>query len=315
METNYLDMLMNDHSIIEKALILLEKEAERGEKLNATTVKTLLDFLWSYGEQCHNQKEEKVYFPLLLRKGLPPQGPIGVMLQEHEMERNYIDKLIEFTTIREETGKMPEGFNSMLAEYSELTKNHIWKENDILYPMGKRLITSSDEQMLVNEFLNIEKGSVGEGGYSRFSTLINTLEKQSGAMINLLLGLPIEVVTNMLDVLPIELSFVDADDRVRYFNKLNEKKIFPRTLSVIGRTVQQCHPQKSVHLVNQIISEMKAGTREQASFWINFGESFLHIAYFAVRGENKDYQGVIEMVQDVKPYRDLEGEKRLLGED
>ncbi len=109
-----------------------------------------------------------------------------------------------------------------------------------------------------------------------------------------------------------ELSYVDENDIVRYNSKQDEKKVFTRSLSVIGRTVQQCHPPKSVHLVNQILTEMKAGTRDSAEFWINFGEMFVHISYFAVRGEGGVYQGCVEMVHDVKHYRDLEGQKRLI---
>lgn len=163
--------------------------------------------------------------------------------------------------------------------------------------------------------MKIEKETVGEGSYPRYVRLINTVEKQSGEKINLLSSVSTEVLTNMLDVLPVELSFVDENDRVTYFNKLEEKKIFPRTLSVIGRTVQQCHPQKSVHLVNQILEEMKAGKREKASFWINFESMFVHISYFAVRSHDGTYEGCVEMVHDIKPYRELEGEKRLLDLD
>ena len=86
------------------------------------------------------------------------------------------------------------------------------------------------------------------------------------------------------------------------------------TLSVIGRTVQQCHPQKSVHLVNQIIEEMRAGKRDVATFWINFENKYVHISYYAVRNNSGEYQGCVEMVHDIKPYREIEGEKRLLDE-
>jgi len=311
---NYLDLLMNDHQLIEKALVLLEKEADKNHKLNQKIAVSLLDFLWEYGDQCHNAKEEKAYFPLLLQKGLPPQGPIAVMLQEHIDERKYINMLKGYLDEKEKTGKLPAEFHTALSTYIELTKGHIWKENDILYPMGRRILDDNDDLLLCAEFKKIEKETAGEGAYNRYFAFMNVIEKQVGEKINLLSSVSTDVLTNMLDALPVELSFVDVDDRVRYFNKLEEKKIFPRTLSVVGRTVQQCHPQKSVHLVNQILEEMKAGTREKASFWINFQEQFIHISYFAVRDEIGTYQGCVEMVQDIKPYRDLEGEKRLLDE-
>ncbi len=316
MNNNYLDVLTNDHLLIEKALLLLEKESKKAEKMNVSMVKTLIEFLDEYGDKCHNMKEEKIYFPLLLERGLPPQGPIGVMLQEHQMEREFLDKLKEtINDIEKDSStslRMTNEFANSVAGYEELTKSHIWKENDILYPMGKHVITHDDETYLYNEFIKIESETAGAGAYERYVVQINTFEKQTGQRIDLLSAISTEIMTNMLDSIPVELSFVDADDRVRYFNKIYEKKIFTRTLSVIGRTVQQCHPQKSVHLVTQIIEEMKAGKRDEASFWINFESMFVHISYYAVRNENGEYQGVVEMVHDVKPYRELEGEKRLL---
>jgi uncharacterized protein len=315
MAQNYFDTLLNDHQLIEKGLNLLEKQVEKGEKLDTNITKAVLEFLWDFGEKCHNMREEKIYFPLLIDRGIPPMGPIMVMLKEHEIEREDIAILKDMITQFEDTKILPENFKSTAMDYLNLTKEHIWKENDILYPMGKRVIQPEDEAYLEVEFLKIEKNSVGEGGYNRFFILVNTLEKQAGERVNLISSLPHEMITNMLDAIPVELSFVDADDRVRYFNKLYEKKIFTRSLSVVGRTVQQCHPAKSVHLVNQILAEMKAGTRDKASFWIDFETMFVHISYFAVRDESGNYQGCVEMVHDIKPYRDLEGQKRLLDEE
>jgi hypothetical protein len=309
---NYLDILINDHALIERALVMLEKQAELHEKLNPNITMTLVDFLLEYGDTCHNMKEENVYFPLLLNKGMPPMGPIGVMLEEHKGEREYLDKLKQMLTERIETGLLNQNFDVVLKEYSALTKGHIWKENDILYPMGKRFITPDDEIILERQFNAITESMYGPDGFNRNVRLISSLENQSGGRVNMLASLNLDVIQNMIDVLPVELSFVDENDIVQYYSKQDEKKIFTRSLSVIGRTVQQCHPPKSVHLVNKILTEMKSGTRESADFWINFGEMFVHISYFAVRGEGGVYQGCVEMVHDVKPYRELEGEKRLV---
>ncbi len=312
MNPDYLNQLINDHAVIEKALVLLEKQAERSDGMNLQIARALIDVIWEFGEQCHNQREEQIYFPFLLKKGMPPQGPIGVMLQEHQSEREYIAQIkIMFDTFEREK-KLPERFQRVVAEYADLTKNHIWKENDILYPMGRRMISPDDEKHLMQEFLRLEKETIGEGGFLRYQTLVNSLEKQAEGRIDLLASLPTSVVTRMLDALPIELSFVDENDRVRYFNKVDEEKIFTRSLSVVGRLVQQCHPQKSVHLVNQILKEMKAGNREKATFWINFNDMFVHISYYAVRDTDGTYLGCAEMVHDIKPYRELTGEKRLL---
>ena len=314
MEKNYLDLLMDDHALIERTLILLQKELENSDNINLSTVKTLIEVLWIYGETCHNMKEEKVYFPLLMERGLPEGGPVSVMLSEHQQERDYLKMFEMNIQTKEEGGNLPENFFNEINAYIELTKGHIWKENDILYPMGNRILSASDNSYLINGFHSIEKEAIGEGAYIRYFTLVSAIEKKAGGKPNFLESLPLDILNNMLDAIPVEISYVDSDDRVRYFNKLEQKKIFARTLSVIGRTVQQCHPQHSVHLVNKILEEMKAGTRDKASFWINFEEMFVYIAYFAVRDENGIYQGCVEIVQDVKPFRELEGDKRLLDE-
>jgi len=312
MNPDYLNQLINDHAVIEKALVLLEKQAKRGDEMNLQIGRALIDIIYEFGEKCHNQREEQIYFPFLLEHGLPPQGPVAIMLQEHQSERDYIEKIKLMFDEFEKEKKLPDEFQSLVEAYTDLTKNHIWKENDILYPMGRRIISEEDGEHLMKEFLKLEKETIGEGGFLRFQTLVNSLEKQAEGRIDLLASIPTSTLTNILDSLPIELSFVDKDDRVLYFNKVDEEKIFTRSLSVVGRLVQQCHPQKSVHLVNQILKEMKAGNREKATFWLNFNEMFVHISYFAVRDTQGNYEGCVEVVQDIKPYRDLGGEKRLL---
>jgi len=118
------------------------------------------------------------------------------------------------------------------------------------------------------------------------------------------------VLGRVLDALPFEFSYVDADDRVRLFNK-NGDRIFPRPPGVIGRRVQDCHPSKSVHRVQQILDEMKAEQRDSAEFWIDLKDRKIHIRYFAVR-ENGEYMGCLEVSQDITEIQKIKGEKRLL---
>jgi len=115
----------------------------------------------------------------------------------------------------------------------------------------------------------------------------------------------------ILNTLPVDITFVDKEDRVRYFNKLGER-IFARTKAVIRRKVQKCHPQKSVHVVNKILDSFKSGKKDAAEFWIPKGDRLVHIRYFAVRGENGKYLGTMEVTQDIADLKKIEGEKRLL---
>lgn len=115
----------------------------------------------------------------------------------------------------------------------------------------------------------------------------------------------------ILDTLPVDITFVDREDTVRYFNQSGER-VFPRTRAVIGRKVQQCHPEKSIHIVNRILDDFRAGRRDVAEFWIELKERLIHIRYFPVRDKEREYLGTLEVTQDITDIKKLEGEKRLL---
>lgn len=115
----------------------------------------------------------------------------------------------------------------------------------------------------------------------------------------------------ILNILPIEISFIDKNDVVKYFNK-NGDRIFPRPRSVIGKKVQKCHPLKSLKKVVQIIDAFKSGKKDSAEFWIDFNGMKLYIRYFPVRNDKGDYLGTIEISQNITGLNKLEGEKRLV---
>jgi len=120
-----------------------------------------------------------------------------------------------------------------------------------------------------------------------------------------------EEIEAILNALPVDISFVDANDAVKYFNKA-EKRIFVRTKAVIGRKVQICHPQKSVHIVNKILEAFKTGKKDVAEFWITMNNRLIHIRYFAVRNKNGKYLGTMEVTQDLTDIKKIEGQKKLL---
>ncbi len=114
----------------------------------------------------------------------------------------------------------------------------------------------------------------------------------------------------MLTALPVDISFVDENDEVRYYSE--GERIFPRTPGVIGRKVQNCHPPASVHKVQEIVDVFRAGEKDVAEFWIEMAGKFLHIRYFALRDADGTYRGTVEMVQDATHVRALEGQRRLV---
>jgi PAS domain S-box-containing protein len=120
-----------------------------------------------------------------------------------------------------------------------------------------------------------------------------------------------EVIEAMLDAMPVEISFVDESDEVKYFNK-NGDRIFPRPRNIVGKKVQQCHPPKSVHKVLQILEAFKKGKKDVAEFWINLKGRQIYIRYFPVRDKDGKYLGTLEVSQDITDIKKIEGEKRLL---
>jgi PAS domain S-box-containing protein len=124
-------------------------------------------------------------------------------------------------------------------------------------------------------------------------------------------NLNMEQLEGILEAIPVEISFVDENDLVRFWNK-HETRIFKRPVSVVGKSVQNCHPKSSVDKVNQILLDFKSGKRNSAEFWINLGERKVYIRYFAVRDKAGRYLGTLEATQDITEIKRIEGEKRLL---
>ncbi|MGA9325254.1 MAG: PAS domain-containing protein [Salegentibacter sp.] len=124
----------------------------------------------------------------------------------------------------------------------------------------------------------------------------------------------VDQVNLLLKTMPLDLTYVDENDRVIFYNR-GEERVFPRSAGIIGREVKFCHPPKSVGTVLKILEEFKKGNRNEASFWINFKGRLIYIRYFAVRDAEKKYRGVIEMSQDITDIQKIEGEQRLLDWD
>ena len=120
-----------------------------------------------------------------------------------------------------------------------------------------------------------------------------------------------EVLEAIFDALPVDITFVDETDTVKNYSR-GEKRIFRRTPAVIGKKVQQCHPQQSIHKVNQVVSDLKSGKRDVAEFWIELKGRRIYIRYFPVRDKAGKYIGVVEVSQDITDLQKIKGEKRLL---
>ena len=121
-----------------------------------------------------------------------------------------------------------------------------------------------------------------------------------------------ETIEAIFDALPVDISFVDKDDTVCYYSR-HDDRIFRRTPAIIGKKVQNCHPQQSIHKVNEVVADLKSGKRKFAEFWIDLKGQKVYIRYFPVRDKAGNYIGVVEVSQDITEIQKIEGEKRLLG--
>lgn len=124
-------------------------------------------------------------------------------------------------------------------------------------------------------------------------------------------ALSTEMIENIFDALPVEVSFVDEADAVRYYSK-GDQRIFRRTPAVIGKKVPDCHPKQSLHKVEQVVSDLKSGKRDVAEFWIDLKGRKIYIRYFPVRDKAGKYLGILEVTQDITDIQKITGEKRLL---
>jgi PAS domain S-box-containing protein len=118
-------------------------------------------------------------------------------------------------------------------------------------------------------------------------------------------------IAGIFEALPVDISFVDENDTVRFWNK-HDKRVFKRPMSSLGKTVQKCHPPKSVDTVNKILADLKSGRRDSAEFWIDLKGRKVYIRYFAVRDKEGKYLGTLEASQDITDIKKIEGERRLL---
>jgi DUF438 domain-containing protein len=253
----------------------------------------------------HYLRKENQLFPIVETKGIT--GPSKVMWALHDDIRHFI-KDVRKRTI---DGKMEKVAIEALAK---MVNDMIYKEEHILFPMA--LETLSED-----EWVKVGKGEE-EIGYSWIkpetkwkpaaeSFQQHLLEEKVGSL-NLNTGqLTPDQVNLMLLHLPIDISFVNEQDEVIYYSATAER-IFPRSPGVIGRRVQNCHPPKSLDMVQKILDEFRAGRRSYADFWIQMQGKFILIKYFAVRDADGQYRGCLEVSQDVTEIRKLEGQKRLL---
>ncbi len=263
----------------------------------------------------HYARKEQLFFPYLERKGItgPPQVMWGVDDEIRAMVKAVRETLnkpdITIKDVKEDVEKLIHEVNEM-----------IFKENNILIPL------LAEELNLLN-FIKISEAS-DEVGYfleapnvkwhidpSAEATPESSEETPSTDAVQFDAGeLVPEELNAILNVLPLDMTFVDKDGHVKYFTQ-GKERVFDRPKTILGRHVNMCHPPSSVHIVEKIVENFESGRKDHEDFWIQMRGQFIHIRYFAVRNKAGEFLGTLEFTQDITPIRALEGEKRLLDDD
>jgi uncharacterized protein len=304
--------------VIEKAQILLGTlyaESDENFKNSALQIQSCFNELMDVDK--HYKRKEYLVFPFLEKKEIT--GPPKVMWGKHDEIREQLKGCIEI--LRTDGLKKSDledateiVFAPVLKAMADMTK----KEEDILFPMAMDVLTTEDWWQIHRQTL--------EFGFTLYDPKVDwkpegmTSEDYENAGVlneNGLIQLPsgsfsAKEIMVILNTVPVDMTFVDKDDKVKYFTQGNER-IFARSRSIINRDVRLCHPPGSVHIIEKILDDFKSGRASHAPFWIQIQGKFIHIEYFALRDVNGEYLGTLEVSQDMTSARKLEGEKRILS--
>ena len=262
----------------------------------------------------HYSRKENVLFPLLEKHDItaPPKVMWGI---DDEIRREMKKVLLILSQSSFDLSNLIQKAESLTTKITEM----IFKENNILVPLMNTTFS-------LVEWYNIDKAQREFGlclieEQDDWDIKIDEIKsKEEGKKINNQDGeikfdagtlLP-EEINAILNTIPLDMTFVDKNDKVKYFTQ-GKERVFDRPLTILGREVSMCHPPSSVHIVEKIVDDLRTGKKDNEDFWIKMGPMFVYIRYFAVRNKTGEFMGTLEVTQNIKPILELEGEKRLMS--
>ncbi len=291
-----------------------ENEALRGviaRMREAVAESSLMAWRQAYNDlmdvEKHYQRKEHTFFPYLERHGIT--GPSKVMWAKDDEVRGLLKKLGEAAA-----GEWDAAVRSLAERAIGAVEEMMYKEDHILLPMCLDTFTEEDwaEVWLSSPRYGWCLVEPRDGYRPSEAVVKKGLNLPVGEGIQLPTGrLAVEQLVGIFSTLPVDVTFVDAEDRVAFFSE-GPDRVFARSTAIIGRKVQHCHPPRSVEVVDRILTDFREGRQDVAEFWIHLEGRFVHIRYFAVRDAEKRYLGTLEVTQDLTRIRGLEGERRLL---
>ena len=269
----------------------------------------------------HYSRKENLLFPYLEKHGI--SGPPAVMWGKHDETRALLARALQAARERPTAAELQRAIQQVLRPLADSIDEMIFKEENILFPMCLDTLSETEWYEIWRQSPEVgfclydpvddwqpaggAPSGAGEqaGGERPAAGEAGRIDLPSGSFA------PRELEA-LLNSLTVDLTFVDAQDTVRFFNQSPER-IFTRTRAILGRKVQQCHPPDSVHIVERILRDFKSGAQSRAAFWIQMGGRFVHIEYVAMRDREGKYLGTLEISQDLGSKRALQGERRLLN--
>ncbi len=306
-ENSFLDIMMRENRGLEKKLnqirpVLLDREVRQKRGILLRLLNELEEF------DAHYLKKENILFPYMEKKKGIFHG-LTIMWSLHDEAREDIANMKKIV----ESDRFDDNeFNIQIGRLFFTLLGIVHKEEHILFPAAMEVIEGEEwEEMNLQSieygFPFIDPPAIDREGKEELE-----LEEFDGMTFKTDTGqLTMEQILLIFNALPVDFTFVDEDNKVRYFSNPKDR-LFPRSPAVIGRDVNMCHPAESVHLVEEIVDAFRTGKEDSASFWINLRGRMILIQYFALRDSSGNYKGVLEASQDITEIRELEGERRLL---
>jgi hypothetical protein len=260
----------------------------------------------------HYRRKENILFSGLEKHGIT--GPPKVMWAKDDEVRGILKDLGEVLKQEATAGEWKVVAASVGETAVKAAEEMIYKEDQILLPMCLDVFTDEDwaEAWAASPRYGWCLVEPREGYRPSPAVLKATVKLAGAEAVQLPTGhLTLEQLAAIFSTLPVDVTFVDAEDRVAFFSE-GRDRIFARSRAILGRQVQYCHPPRSVEVVDRIVADFRSGRQDMAEFWIQLHGKFVHIRYFAVRDAAGEYLGTLEVTQDLAPLRALEGERRLL---
>lgn len=308
---SFLDVLMQENrALVNKLDAIREIIKEQNFQRRKGDLLTSIGELKAFND--HYLKKENILFPYMEKKMEKFQG-LTIMWSLHDEARTRLNQMISLL----ESEECTEGeFNSEIGNLFFAMQGLANKEELILFPAASEIFSEEEWIDMVKQsfeysfpFINSPKNFSQNREDGKANEFIESMDgltfKTETGILNF------EQVLMIFNALPVDLSFVDENNKVRFFTRPKDR-IFPRSAAVIGRDVRNCHPHESVHVVEEIVEEFRNGRRDTASFWINIKDKMILIQYFALRNSKGEYKGVLEVSQDITEIRKLEGQRRLL---